>query len=105
MTTIPNALDPGRVAVLEPPPAVGAYPSPPTYLDPAALQIKHDRIVQALNERHARTVDRYNALLRFCQAIPLLIEVEAGRSDRLVRLDQIYLDRLAALVEACREKL
>lgn len=61
-----------------------------------------DRTIQALNERHAELVDRFNLLWRYCNALPWLIEVEMGRSDRMVMLDQMFLDRLAVLVERCK---
>jgi hypothetical protein len=65
-------------------------------------QADADRTIQALNQRHAETVDRFNLLWRYCCALPWLTEVEMGRSDRMVMLDQMYLDRLAELVDRCK---
>lgn len=73
----------------------------------AADQNETDNAVAAAVSRFDEMVDKYNDLLRYCMAIPLLVKVRRGMAEgrNVVELDQLYLDKLAQLVEEIRANL
>jgi hypothetical protein len=64
-----------------------------------------DAVIAAAVKRYEDMVDKYNDLLRFCMAIPLLVKVRSGETSRVVEIDQAYLDRLAGLVHDIQTSL
>jgi hypothetical protein len=68
-------------------------------------EIDLDRFIQATTQRYAELVDRYNDLLRFCMALPLLVRARVGDSSNVVEIHQLYLDQLAEHVAKVRERL